>query len=192
MVSSSQGTNGHQRQGHSATQLSSSPKWSPRLQDTSFLMPPDQGGIKQDSQSWPPTPQGDLKALGPTRSLCQLSLTGPWCLKPPHALPSPYLSPLLICPWASIHAVFHLGIPSPSPAWPHSVLLGSHDPSLPLPGGHLFCLLWGKQLFSLGISGNSHRRSHTPALGCPLPPRGVNMVQGLGTRQCCCCCLMDE
>ena len=77
MVSSSQGTNGHQRQGHSATQQSSSPEWCPRLQDTSFLMPPDQGGIKQDSQSWPPTPQGALKALGPTRILCWLPLTGP-------------------------------------------------------------------------------------------------------------------
>lgn len=40
VVSSSQGTNGHQRQGHSATQQSSSPKWSPRLQETSLLMPP--------------------------------------------------------------------------------------------------------------------------------------------------------
>ena len=163
MVSSSQGTNGHQRQGHSATQQSSSPKWSPRLQDTSFLMPPDQGGIKQDSQSWPPTPQGDLKALGPTRSLCQLSLTGPWCLKPPHALPSPYLSPLLICPWASIHAVFHLGIPSPPLALP-----GPTQSSLG-PMTHLCPYLGGICFVSSGESNFFLLASLETAIDVPTP-----------------------
>lgn len=148
MVSSSQGTNGHQRQGHSATQQSSSPEWCPRLQDTSFLMPPDQGGIKQDSQSWPPTPQGALKALGPT----EFSVGSHSPVHGASNLLTPFQSipvPLLIFPWASIHMVLHLGVPLLALPGPTQSSVGPMTPSLPdLEGAFILLSLWESNFFS--------------------------------------------